>query len=126
MGSLKEIEPDEFTTLTEFDKAIKFVAEECTRIEMQVTSAKGAAIQYGEYADSDWYARANAALRIAKAMKQELARKRADLARTIKDAQHVARSRTREKMFIDACREMLPHETYAAVWLRVDAMENGR
>ena len=41
MSNLKEIDPDTFTTLSEFDEAIEWVAEEYARIEMQITSAKG-------------------------------------------------------------------------------------
>lgn len=119
MANVKAIDPDEFTTLAEFDDAIDFVAEECAKIEQQLLAVKGAAVQRGEYADADWYARANMALRLTKAKKQTLARKRADLSRSLKEAKQSDRT----QLFVVACREMLPKETYTALWQRVDEME---
>ena len=65
------------------------------------------------------------AFRLTKAKKQKLARKRADLARSLKEAEQVANNRDRMQLFIDVCRQMLPKETYAALWERVDLMDGG-
>lgn len=120
MSDIKNIDPNGLATLEEFDCAIEFVAEECARIEMQIISAKGAAQQTGEYADSDWFARVNAALRMAKAKKQTLARKRADLAKQKrKESQD-----TRERMFIEFSRALLPKDKYLAIWDEVDRAQN--
>ncbi len=120
MGNLKEINPAEFTTLAEFDDAIDVVNEECTRIEQQLNEAKGNAIQYGEYSEAGWYAKATTAMKIAKALKQKLARKRADLAFRLRQEAHQKINDDRHRQFIAACRDMLPKEQYAALWQAVD------
>ena len=124
MGDLRDIRPEEFTTLEEFDEAIEFVDEECGHIEMQINSARGAAAQYGEYSDSDWYARATLALRLARSKKQKLAKKRAALAIMLKEQKHRERDLNRERIFINLCRDELPREQYLSLWKRVDELEN--
>ncbi len=120
MGSLKDINPSQFTTLDEFDDAIDFVNEECTHIEQQLMESKGAALKYGDYSDPEWFSKAYSASKIARALKQKLARKRADFIRQMKTEEHKKTDAERSKGFIHACRQMLSKEQYLAIWQAVD------
>lgn len=120
MGNLKEINPAEFTTLAEFDDAIDIVNEECTHIEQQLNEAKGNAVQYGEYSEASWYAKATTAMKIARCLKQKLARKRADLAERLRAERNKQENENRERGFINACRHMLTKEQYLSIWEAVD------
>lgn len=120
MGSLKDINPSEFTALDEFDDAIDFVNEECNHIEQQIMEAKASALKYGDYSDPEWFSKACSANKIARALKQKLARKRADFVRELKAEEHKKTEIERTKGFIHACRQMLSKEQFLAVWQAVD------
>lgn len=70
--------------------------------------------------DIVWITQINLALKKGKATKHQLTLKRSALKRADKEARLAQKEALRERMFIDACREMLPRETYAALWDRVD------
>lgn len=72
--------------------------------------------------DIVWITQVNVALKKAKATKHQLTLKRSAITRAAKEAASKEKEAVRERMFIDACREMLPRETYLAIWDRVDGL----
>lgn len=117
-----DIRPTDITTVDECDKAIAFVVTECARIEMQLMSARGAAIQYGEYSESGWFARANAALKLARWLKQRLAVKRSELGKAVKASERSVGEIKKERLFIEVAKAKLPREVYLEIWDQVDSI----
>lgn len=70
--------------------------------------------------DLKWIAQANAALRRIRSSRHQLSIRRAAILREEKDRARTLGERTRERLFISACREVLPRETYLMLWDRVD------
>lgn len=75
--------------------------------------------------DLKWIAQANAALRRIRSSRHQLSIKRAAILREEKDRARASGERTRERLFISACREILPRETYLILWDRVDRLSAG-
>lgn len=72
--------------------------------------------------DIIWITQINLALKKAKATKHQLTLKRSAITRAEKEVKLAEKEAVRERMFIDACREILPRETYLALWDRVDRL----
>lgn len=123
MGVMQDIDPDRITTLEGFDEALGGVTAACAKIEMQLNYAREKASRYGDRGEPGWYARATYALRSGRAMHDVLIRKRAGLARRLRDGARADRDRSRERLFISACREILPHGTFQMLWRRVEEIE---
>jgi len=70
--------------------------------------------------DIAWCVEATAALKRVKAVRHALSLKKAAINRAEKEKRRLEMEGTRERMFIDACREILPKETYQMLWTRVD------
>lgn len=70
--------------------------------------------------DLVWLAQSNASLRRVRSVRHALSIKKAALLRAEKDRIRLAGESTRERLFVAACREMLPRETYLMLWNRVD------
>jgi len=90
---------------------------------MQVSSMKGQLDRaherrehFGEMADRAWWRRLNTALRYKGSSHQHLQYKLGEIIRLFK----LARSRSREILFIDIARNELPKETYLRIWQRVN------
>lgn len=72
--------------------------------------------------DLKWIAQANAALRRVRTSRHQLSIKKAAIIREEKERVRVSGERTRERLFISACREILPRETYLMLWDRADRL----
>ena len=70
--------------------------------------------------DLVWLAQSNAALRRVRSVRHALSIKKAALLRAEKERIRLAGDATRERLFVAACREILPRETYLMLWNRVD------
>lgn len=123
MGVMQDIDPDLISTIEGFDSALEGVTAACAKIEMQLNFARENAARYGEMGEPGWHARATYALRSGRAKRDVLIRKRAELARRLREGAQANRDRSRERLFISACRELLPKETFLMLWRRVDEIE---
>lgn len=85
--------------------------EDISAMTMQIDTAKGAAIQHGEYSDYEWFTAVNNAMRSAKRTRQAVQERKGQLSRLKKD-RHRARIETR---FIDIARRVLPQETFVSI-----------
>ena len=87
------------------------VTEEIALIKAQIAEAKGIAAETGDYSDSDWFHRANLALRFKgrehQALQLEFGKRRKEERRQRND--------TFERAFIDAARDLLDADTYKMV-----------
>lgn len=79
--------------------------------------------------DEAFLAATNSALRHMRDLRQQLQTRRGELSRAEKataKALEAPAQETRERLFIDAAREVLDRSTYLAIWDRVDRMQQTR
>lgn len=76
-----------------------------------------------EERDEGFLARTNGALRSLKALRMQLQHRRSGLAKEAKEAAHAERNADRKQRFIDAAKDLLPRETYDALWSKVFSEE---
>lgn len=70
--------------------------------------------------DLKWMFEANATVKRLKAVRHSLSLKRAAITRAAKEGVRLVLDAKKERLFIEACRDILPAETYRMLWDRVD------
>lgn len=115
------LKSDQFTTIEEFDEAMEFLDFKIRDIETRILEWQTRAAVENVYADREWWVRAKFALKTAKAQRSAMQNRKGVFSRSEKRRLHAAQNESRERAFIDVCREVLPKEQYAALWDRVDA-----
>ncbi len=95
----------------DIERRLSKVTEEIAEIKAQIGEAKGYAAETGEYSDTEWFHRANLALRLKgrehQALQFEFGRRRKEERR--------AHNATIERAFIDAARARLDYATFRAI-----------
>jgi hypothetical protein len=119
--SIKDIDPEKLTTLADIDEATEFVDLQLVSMRSQIEEAKRAAYMDGVYSDPNWFSRINSAIRLAGIKRQALQRRRGEMSRSMKQSKHEERSHDRLQVFADACRDLLPKETFDSIWQFVEA-----
>lgn len=104
-------------TVSEIDEVIEAIDSAMDALEAdkadEMTKAE-------PFRDLVWIAKASSAAKRVKGVRHNLMTKKNLINKAMKEKERLAREEVRERMFIDACREMLSKETYAALWDRVD------
>jgi len=88
------------------------VTAEIAEIKAQIGEAKGIAAETGEYSDTEWFHRANLALRLKGREHQAL---QIEFGRRRKEERRAHNSRI-ERAFIDAARARLDATTFRLLW----------
>jgi len=114
-----EFDNEDADTSEEIDAALKRLDEAMESIEWDRADETAKLL---ELRDVTWIVEANAAIKRIKAVRHNLSVKKAAILRAEKEARRLEMEGTRERMFIDACREVLPKETYQMLWNRVDRL----
>ena len=122
--------PQQFETAREMiENAMRGLDDVLNSIRSQLDAAHERKRAHGEYADADWWRRANSALRYNGRRRQELQSKLGQLNRRRKQLSITMaqpRERSRDRAFIDAARALLPSETFARLWQLADEIEGGQ
>ena len=113
-GVYDDVDPD---TVHEIDEWLEVIDKALDAVELDKADELSKADQFR---DLVWIAKANSAAKRVKGVRHKLFTKKAHINKAIKETERLAHEEVRERMFIDACREMLPKSTYAALWDRVD------
>jgi len=120
MGKEPNLNPDTFTTESEFDDALEHIDRTIRTIESQVLEAKGLAKKDRVYSDPSWWSRVNYALKRARAQRSAMQNRRGVFTRAQKKQVHGVEQGNRQRVFIDLCREMMSREQWLELWRRVD------
>lgn len=101
----------------ELDSAIQTLQEALDEAERDRADEIGRPVPKQDQA---WLAESKIALRDGRAIRHQLTLRKAAIARSEKEAARLALEATRERIFIQACRDVLPKQTYQLLWDRVD------
>lgn len=101
----------QLTTVQECDDARNIVTNAMACIEDQILRAKQDAVVNRKYADPDWYARIQFALRKQKQVMVMIQNRRGYLSKTERHVQSI----TNDRKLLDAIKEMNPRVFYEAV-----------
>ena len=97
--------------MNEIDDRIDTVLREITIIKSQIEGAKYGAKTKGEYADTDWFHRANKSLRFKGIEHQKLLIER----KKIKDKIKQNRNKNLDQCFVEVSKITLSHELYMKI-----------
>lgn len=111
MNDRTEHERPDPTTLAEAQERLAEVEEAIAAIRAKIDRAKADKITTGEYADPDWFARVNAALRFKGMEHQRLQRIAGRLARE----ERQARAQSFERAFVDHARKVLAADAFETI-----------
>jgi hypothetical protein len=90
--------------------------EEMNSIRAQIDHAKARRFKEGTFADPDWWARANSALRHKGRRRQELQNQLGELNRRQRAENKAKADQNDGSAFIRAAKRLLPGEVYANIW----------
>jgi len=90
--------------------------ETSASIKDQLAAAKTIQVQTGQYADPDWWRRANFALRATGRSLQGLQNRLGDVNRELRALTAKEHNANLERRFIATARQMLPSELYEKIW----------
>lgn len=109
-------------TLDELQSETDKLAESIASIKAQIETSR-ARKEKGMPTDYEWMGRARAALKFKGVEHQKMLRlvknRKVETARKHKEEE----DKRRERLFIEACKEMLDKETYLTIWNRVELLE---
>jgi hypothetical protein len=112
----KNIKATTLKTIEECDEAIEYVTKSLTSIKQQISEAKRGHAAEGIQSDWRWLTNAEAARSAMGHHHQELTRRRAELAREKKQAEHEARQQNEMQVFVQVAREAVGSVTVGA-WM---------
>ena len=103
----------DFSTFSDLDitNSIEGVASDIAVIKRQINEAKSKAASTGDYSDTDWFHRANAALRYKGVEHQSLLQEKGKRSRAKKEAH----TNTFERAFLQAARQILDADTFRVI-----------
>jgi hypothetical protein len=110
----------ERSQLSQLQEQCDRVVSEIADIKEQIGRAKANAQATGDYSDSDWYHRANRALRHKQAEHQRLLRSAADARRLLRrlESEEKVSERTFERVFMAEAKALLSDTTYREIIVR--------
>lgn len=115
-----EIDIAAIQTQTEIDEKLLWLAE---RIDIVNADREEENLLPGDERDLDFIVVVNSALRTMRGLRQSLQSRRGEISRAQKVEQQKAMDTVRERLFIDAARDLLDRETYLRLWDRVSLLE---
>jgi hypothetical protein len=115
-----QIDPEGISTVVEIDRHVAWLAERIVAVENDRNDEIG--FPSGQR-DEGFLAATNTLIRAMKSLRSALQVRRGVISRADRVAKTAEQNSGRERMFIDAARELLPRETYQAIWTRVERLE---
>jgi hypothetical protein len=94
--------------------------EEMNSIRVQIDHAKARRFKEGTFADPDWWARANSALRHKGRRRQELQNQLGEMNRCLRAQNKANSDRDDGRAFVRAAKALLTGEMYARIWSEVE------
>lgn len=120
MDGVWKFSASEIGSVEEIDRAISYIAERIMAVEEDRNDEIS---MPAKDRDEGFMATTGSLLRRLRGQRQELHIRRGALTREAKAKARTVDEGSREQLFIDAAREILPRETFLAIWTQVDRLE---